>query len=66
KELVLYQPVQLEEFVGEMDTLSKYNSAESVRCFREVVKLYDGGNDEEVVVEPVGEGELVTTVCCLK
>ncbi|GAU47340.1 hypothetical protein TSUD_302080 [Trifolium subterraneum] len=45
-----------------METPSKYNSVESVRCFREVVKLYDGGDDAEVIVDPVGEGEFITTV----
>ncbi|GAU24587.1 hypothetical protein TSUD_289480 [Trifolium subterraneum] len=62
KGLVKYRPVVFEECSSGMETPSKYNSVESVRCFREVIKLYDGGDDAEVIVDPVGEGEFITTV----
>ncbi|GAU42949.1 hypothetical protein TSUD_142860 [Trifolium subterraneum] len=62
KGLVKYRPVVFEKCSSGMETPSKYNSVESVRCFREVIKLYDGGDDAEVIVDPVGEGEFITTV----
>ncbi|GAU22943.1 hypothetical protein TSUD_326710 [Trifolium subterraneum] len=62
KELVEYQPVVLDASTVRMDSTSKYNSAEMIRCFREIVKLYSRENEEEVVVDPVGEDGLVTTV----
>ncbi|GAU35621.1 hypothetical protein TSUD_30380 [Trifolium subterraneum] len=62
KMLVKYQPVVLEEFAGGMETLLKYNSVGSVRCFSEVVKLYNGGDDAEVIEHHVGEGELIIMV----
>ncbi|MCI91641.1 hypothetical protein A2U01_0112935, partial [Trifolium medium] len=45
-----------------MDTASKFNSTESICCLREVIKLYSSDGEDQIVVEPVGEGELVTTV----
>ncbi|GAU50708.1 hypothetical protein TSUD_301130 [Trifolium subterraneum] len=53
KNLVKYRPVVFEEYFSWMETPLKYNSVENVRCFREVVKLYDGGDDAEVIVDPV-------------
>jgi hypothetical protein len=47
---------------GEMDVPSRFNSLEMIACLRKVVKLCGGGADEcQIIVDPVGEGELVTT-----
>ncbi|GAU36867.1 hypothetical protein TSUD_220360 [Trifolium subterraneum] len=55
--------IVLKHFVaGEMDVPSRFNSPEMVACFRAVVKLCGGGVDEcQIIFDPVGEGELVTT-----
>jgi hypothetical protein len=45
-----------------MEALSKYTSVESVYEFRGDVALSDSGREEDVITEPVGDLELVTTV----
>ncbi|MCI56223.1 hypothetical protein A2U01_0077474, partial [Trifolium medium] len=45
-----------------METRSKFTTADSVHCFREVNKLYSGDDEDQIIVDPVGEEELVTTV----
>ncbi|GAU32940.1 hypothetical protein TSUD_153570 [Trifolium subterraneum] len=62
KQLVEYQHVVPDASPVLMDSVLKYNSAGMIRCFREIVKLYSRENEEEIVVDPVGEDELVTTV----
>ncbi|PNY05504.1 hypothetical protein L195_g001956 [Trifolium pratense] len=49
---------------GEMETPSKYATVESIKAFREITQLLDGEDDDQLIVEPVGEGELVHTVNC--
>jgi hypothetical protein len=45
-----------------METLSKYTSVESVQDFRDDVAMSDSGREEDVIIDPVGDQELVTTV----
>ncbi|MCI38874.1 hypothetical protein A2U01_0060103, partial [Trifolium medium] len=45
-----------------MEASSKFTSADSVRYFREVNKLYIGDDENQIIVDPVREGELITTV----
>jgi hypothetical protein len=49
-------------FALDMDVTSKYTTVESIRKFRAEVKLSDSGKEEDVVVEAVTGGELVTHV----
>jgi hypothetical protein len=45
-----------------METSSKYTSVESVQDFRDDVAMSDSGREEDVITDPVGDQELVTTV----
>jgi hypothetical protein len=45
-----------------MDTLSKYTSVESVQEYTNDVVLSGSGREEDVVIDPVGDMELVTGV----
>ncbi|MCH86035.1 hypothetical protein A2U01_0006889, partial [Trifolium medium] len=60
KDLIPFDPVVLRSLDGEMETLTKFTTLENIRCFREVIKLYSGEDESQVVVDPVGEGELIT------
>ncbi|MCH79513.1 hypothetical protein A2U01_0000263 [Trifolium medium] len=62
KNLVPFNPVVFEDLTSKMETSSKFTSADSVRCFREVNKLYSDDDENQVIVDPVREGELITTV----
>jgi hypothetical protein len=48
--------------ITSMEALSKYTSVESVQNFRGDVALSDSGREEDVITDPVGDQELVTTV----
>ncbi|MCI34926.1 hypothetical protein A2U01_0056147, partial [Trifolium medium] len=61
KDLVMFNPAVFDDLPSEMDTSSKFSSVESIQCFREVNKLYNGEEEDQIIVEPVGEKELVTT-----
>jgi hypothetical protein len=45
-----------------METFSKYTSVELVQKLRDDVSLSGSGREEDVVIDPVGDGELVTGV----
>ncbi|MCH85769.1 hypothetical protein A2U01_0006619, partial [Trifolium medium] len=46
---------------GEMNYSSKYTTSMSVQLFRERIKVSGTGNEDDVTIDPVGEGEVVTS-----
>ncbi|MCH79616.1 zinc finger protein [Trifolium medium] len=62
KDLVRFNPVVLDDSPGGMETPSRFTTTESIRYFREVNKLYSDEDESQIIVEPMGEEELVTTV----
>ncbi|MCH81866.1 hypothetical protein A2U01_0002659, partial [Trifolium medium] len=46
---------------GEMNYSSKYTTPMSVQLFRERIKVSGFGNEDDVAVDPAGEGEVVTS-----
>ncbi|MCI39561.1 hypothetical protein A2U01_0060793, partial [Trifolium medium] len=58
RDLVVADPAPL----AVMDITSKYISDETVSSFRGLIGVSSSGVENQVISEPVGEDELVTTV----
>jgi hypothetical protein len=57
KELVVYDPSSVAMF-----TKSKFCSPDSVQTLRGAIRLSGSGREQDVIIEPVGKGDLVTMV----